>query len=139
MPRTITGQTEADRQPISLRLRPGLRDRVWATATIEGKSLNAIVNDLIERGLTRPDDMFGSLNGYNVARALLAAAEAAVTKYGAEQGLWLYDPENFDRAAAAMRQMLETLRPVPEAQEALAEIEEARKRHLHLVKGGSNG
>jgi hypothetical protein len=123
------------RQPISLRLRPGLRDRIWGAATREGKSLNEMVNDLLERGLElerRETDVFGSVAGAAVARTLLSSVEAVVAKYGADQGLWLYDPENFDRAVNAIQQVLEILRP--ETQTALAEVEEARKRHLRLVK-----
>jgi hypothetical protein len=137
--RDVNVTPETGRQPISLRLRPGLRDRVWGVALAENRSLNEMVNVLIERGLDADRHnslIYGSVPGFAVARALLTAAEAAVVKYGADQGLWLYDLENFDRAAGAIRQTLDTLRPVPETQEALAEVEAARKRHLQLVKHG---
>jgi hypothetical protein len=126
------------RQPISLRLRPGLRDRIWAAAAKENKtSLNEMVNDLLERGLDadqRQTETYGSVAGAAVARTLISAVEAVVAKHGADQGLWLYDPENFDRATNAINQVLEILRP--ETQTALAEVEAARKRHLELVKHG---
>jgi hypothetical protein len=141
---TVTPQTGhvAVRQPVTLRLRDGQRDLVHAKARVEGKSLNEMVCDLLDRGLAydrHQADIFGSIPGFAVARVLMTAAEAAVVKYGADQGLWMYDIENFDRAADAIRRMLEVLRPAPETQEALAQVEEARKQHLRLVKGGSNG
>jgi hypothetical protein len=134
MPRTITGATEKDRQPISLRLRPGLRDRVWAAANKEMRSLNDTANTLIERGLDRPETVFGSVNGYTVARLLINAADAAVAQYGAQQGQWVCDPKNFDRAVVAINKALELLRPVPEAQaEARAEIAAAQQQYLRMM------
>lgn len=132
------------RQPISLRLRPGLRDRLWGATLAEGKTLNETANVLLERGLdaNRPlEQVFGSVAGYNVARALLAAGEAVAVRRGSDGGLWLYEPETFDEVAAAIVQMLNTLRPsreqdAPAAIEALAELDAARKRH---AQGGGRG
>jgi hypothetical protein len=133
--RDFTADTQTGRarvpQPVSLRFRPGLRDQVHVVAAAEGKSLTEAVNDLIERGLTadqRLADVFGSPAGFAVARALLAAAEAAALQQGADQGRWLLDPEHFSTAAAALCSALDSLRPRPEVQSALAEIERSRKR-----------
>jgi hypothetical protein len=129
-----------ERQAISLRLKSGLRDRVWGVALREGKSLNEMVNDLLERGLDADrikELIAGSVAGFAVARALLAAAEAAVVKYKADGGLWLYDVENFDRAVVAINRVLETLRPVQEVQDAIFTVEAERRRHVQ--SGGSHG
>jgi hypothetical protein len=132
----------ATKQPISMRLRAGLRDRVWVKATAEGKSLNEMVNDLLERGLEadrQQAQIFGSVAGFNVARALLAAAEASVVKEGGDQGVWLYEPEAFNRASAAIMSMLDMLRPAqeaPSAVAALAEIDRVRKLHDRGARHG---
>ena len=58
---------------ISLRLHAGQRDRIWALANAEGRSLNDMVCDLLDRGMMRGDEAFGSHQGFTIARALLAA------------------------------------------------------------------
>jgi hypothetical protein len=128
LPRQEPGSTE--RQPITGRLRPGLRDRMWQQAFAERRSLNTMLNELIERGLAADRahaDIFGSPAGFAVARALIAAAEATATR-GDAGGEWIYDAEKFDRAAAAITQMLTNLRPTPAAQEALDAVAEARRQ-----------
>jgi hypothetical protein len=135
----VTSTRKAERQPISLRLRAGQRDRVWEIARKEGKSFNEAVCDLVDSGIgadRQLANIFGSAGGFAFARALVTAAEAITGKYGMNQGVWLYDIENFDRAAAAIHHMLDVLRPVPETQEAMVEIEAARQRHLRLVGRG---
>jgi hypothetical protein len=131
----ISGQAPpVERQPVSFRLRAGLRDQAKEAALREGKSLSEMINDLLERGLDadRPlYDVFGSPAGFAVARALLAQAEAVAVKSGADQGLWLHDVEIFDRVAEAIGRTLETLRPVPEAQAAQAAMTEAQAALEH--------
>jgi len=132
---TMQNETEAQgtpaRKPISLRLRPGLSGRVHGAAAAEGRSFNDMFNVLLERGLESERQVtvaFGSPAALAVARALIGAAEAAAVREGADQGLWLYEPVNFQLAVDAMNKMLEAIRPRPEAQEVLDEIAEARKR-----------
>ena len=94
-------------QPISLRLHAGQRDRIWGLASIEGRTLNDMVCGLLDLAMMRADEGFGSYQGHVVARALLAAAEAAVVRHGADKGMWLYDPGFFELARVAMNQVLE--------------------------------
>jgi hypothetical protein len=127
------------KQQVNVRLRPGVRDRIAGRAMVHGVSQNTVINDLLEAGFNAEKPMtetFGSQATYAVMRACASAAEAVATRQGADRGLWLWDPENFDLAVAAIMRTLETIRPVPAVQEALAEIEAARKRH---AQGGSRG
>jgi len=116
-------------QPISLRLHAGQRDRIWGLAQIEGRTLNDMVCGLLDLAMMRADEGFGSYQGHVVARALLAAAEAAVARHGADKGMWLYDPGFFQLARAAIDQVLDLLDPTgnPQLHEHLAELDRRKQ------------
>ena len=117
------------KQSISLRLHAGQRDRIWGLANAEGRSLNDMVCDLLDRGMMRGDEAFGSHQGFTIARALLSAAEAAVARHGADKGMWLYNPEFFELAKTAMIQILEMLDPAKSSglSEHLAELDRRKQ------------
>ena len=125
-------------QPISLRLHAGQRDRIWGLADMEGRTLNDMVCSLLDLGMMRGDESFGSYQGYKLACALFTAAEAAAAKHGADRGMWLYQPDFFQVARAAMNQVLDMIDPAGsvELKEAVVEVEQARKRH---AAGGARG
>jgi hypothetical protein len=69
---------------VSLRLHPGLKERV-SRAAREEADFNEMINVLLERGLKADDrlsDVFGSPAGLAVARALMSAAAAATRDSG---------------------------------------------------------
>jgi hypothetical protein len=124
--------TKPARKPISLRLRADLHDRVWGRAEMRGKTFQETVNDLLEQALdeNRPfETVFGSRNGFLVARALISAAETAAAAGNpiADGGMWLFDAAGFNKSAEAIHRALEIFRP-SEARDALAKIEPQRKR-----------
>jgi len=84
---------------------------------------------LLDLGMMRADEAFGSYQGHVIARALLSAAEAAVARHGADKGMWLYDPGFFQLARAAMDQVLDMLDPTgsPELHEHLAELDRRKQ------------
>jgi hypothetical protein len=121
---------KAKRQPVSVRLEPGLRDAVWGAAMMEGKSLNDMLNVLLKRGLEAnryQAEIFGSAAGFATARALISAAEAATLRHGGDQGFWLHDLEAFRLARGAINRVLDTMEPDPAVREALAVVEESRR------------
>ena len=134
-------------QPISLRLHAGQRDRIWGLASIEGRTLNDMVCGLLDLAMMRADEGFGSYQGHVVARALLAAAEAAVVRHGADKGMWLYDPGFFELARVAMNQVLDVLDPTgsPELHEHLAELDRRkqveidRRRQVEINRQAETG
>jgi hypothetical protein len=128
-----------ERQPVSLRLRSGLRDKARAAALREGRSLTEQINILLERGLDadrRMEEMFGSYEGAAVARAVISAAEIAVARHNAEHsdGAWIHDAEAYAVASRAIVRALEMLAPAPEMVEAQAALEEARRRHTRTIE-----
>jgi hypothetical protein len=131
---TTTEQVEDRALPpkrqLNLRVDGRIYDMVWGVASREGRTMNAAAAELIRRGHDAERELknvFGSVAGYAVARALLAAAEAAVAKNGADGGMWLHHVDFFDQAATAIVRTLDTLRP-GEVQEALAAVAVARQR-----------
>ena len=121
---------------MSLRLRPELREMVKAVADRQGSSINETMNMLVERGLNaerRYQDTFGSENGFNVARAIIAAAEAATCSEGGDNGLWLNpgvdgQPALFHKAATAMKKVIDLFAPAaPEVEAARAGITRSRR------------
>jgi hypothetical protein len=118
------------KRQLNLRVDGRIYDMVCGVALREGRTMNAAAAELIRRGHDAERELrnvFGSVAGYAVARALLAAAEAAVAKSHAGEGLWLHNADFFDQAAAAIVRTLDTLRP-GEVQEALAAVEAARRQ-----------
>jgi hypothetical protein len=131
----------SNKEQVNVRLRPGLRNRIQGKMLASpGSSQNAVINQLIEDGLNAEKPMqlaFGSQAAFHVMRACATAAEAVAARQGADNGLWLWDPENFDLAAAAIMRTLETIRPGSAVPEALAKVEEARQHHAQ--QGASHG
>jgi hypothetical protein len=123
-------------QPISLRLHAGQRDRIWGLANAEGRSLNDMVCNLLDRGMMRGDEAFGSHSGFTIARALLSAAEAAVARHGADKGISLYDPGFLQLARTAINQVLDVLDPTgsPELHEHLAELDRRKQVEIDRRK-----
>jgi hypothetical protein len=116
-----------DRETVTFRLRKGLRARLRNAAAAEGRTMNEAANSLLEKGLRADQHLaetFGSTAVFALARALMTTAEAAVTPYGGGGGRWIFDSKQFDRAAAAINQLLRTLRPESHLREAIVQLEE---------------
>jgi hypothetical protein len=125
------GATRATRaRQLNIRVDEDTYDRIIAVVSTEGRTQNGAIAELIRRGYEadlRFGDVFGSVAGFALARALVTAAEAATAGRGADRGRWLQDQEAYETAAAAMTQLLHLLKPGV-LRQAAARIEDAQQR-----------
>jgi hypothetical protein len=118
------------RRQLNLRIDEQTYEVIRGIADAQGKTLNAAVIEMTRRlheADQRLAEVFGSVGGFAMARALVAAAEAAAAAEGAEGGRWVQDAKSYDLAAAAVMQTLQVLRP-GKLRAALARVEAPRQR-----------